>query len=396
MKRCFHPVVLAGVCLLAACGSSAAPSAPPSTAAPASVSAAGGATAKPASPAASGKPAAGQDWSAVVDAAKKEGVVQCACPPRPDYAKLLKENFEKDVPGIKLQTEAAALPQFWTTVDKEQQAGQYNWDIYMFGPTIEMFGLKDKGAFESFRDYMAGPDIGTDADWEGGLNAEFLDKDKKFIFAFWRSIVGNISINRDALPQATIRTYDQLADPAYKGKIVTVDPRAGGSGVNFFTDVYHFKGREGLQKLLIDQQTMFVKGVQEQADQAVRGGHPISLTQLQPDSLVQFKQAGVKVNLENVNLDDLPAVSNAGLAPAVFKKPVHPNATKVFINWLLSPATQQLLSSSLNQNTTRKGVPVAYPQTMPQPSVTYYHTQTEEAMTKDAVEMQKIARELVP
>ena len=38
--------------------------------------------------------ASGADWSAVVEAARREGVVECACPPRPDYARIIKEQFE--------------------------------------------------------------------------------------------------------------------------------------------------------------------------------------------------------------------------------------------------------------------------------------------------------------
>ena len=59
------------------------------------------APATPTAPAASGKPPSapvvapgGTDWNTILDAARREGVVQCACPPRPDYSKLLKEAFE--------------------------------------------------------------------------------------------------------------------------------------------------------------------------------------------------------------------------------------------------------------------------------------------------------------
>src|SRR5712692_986467 len=105
-------------------------------------------------------PAAPTDWSAIVAAARREGVVECACPPRPDYARIIKEQFEAAVPGIRLETSPATLPDIWARVEKEQLVGQYLWDVYMFGPTIEMFALRDKGGFESFRDYMVGPEVG--------------------------------------------------------------------------------------------------------------------------------------------------------------------------------------------------------------------------------------------
>ena len=108
------------------------------------------------------------DWAAIVEAARREGVVQCACPPRPDYARLIKDNFEQASPGIRFEPSPATLPDIWARVEKEQAAGQFLWDVYMFGPTVEMFALKDRGGFESFRDYMVGPDVGTESVWDGG------------------------------------------------------------------------------------------------------------------------------------------------------------------------------------------------------------------------------------
>jgi ABC-type Fe3+ transport system substrate-binding protein len=80
----------------------------------------------------------------------------------------------------------------------------------------------------------------------------------------------------------------------------------------------------------------------------------------------------------------------------VFKNPPHPNATKVFVNWLSSPAAQDVLARELLQNSTRKGVPVYYPGRKPEPGLQYFHTQKEETMTTVVREAQRAARDLVP
>src|SRR5213080_2879909 len=108
--------------VLAACAPTAAPT---SERAPAAA-----APAPPASPA---------DWSAIVAAAKGEGVVNCACPPRPDFSRIIKDGFETANPGIQLEVTAAPLPEFPVRVGKEQDAGMYLWDVYMFGPGPEVF-----------------------------------------------------------------------------------------------------------------------------------------------------------------------------------------------------------------------------------------------------------------
>jgi iron(III) transport system substrate-binding protein len=377
--------VLIGALMLAACTapSAGAPSAGPT----------GGGTA-PTS--ASSGPTAPSDWNAILDAAKREGEVQCACPPRPDYTRLLKDSFERDHPGIRLEASPATLPDIWARVEKEQDAGQYLWDIYQFGPTIEMFALKDKGRFESFRDYLVGPDIGDESAWEGGWDAAFLDLEKRYVFAYWSNVSSVITVNRELLPNAQIRTLDDLLNPEYRGKLVWQDPRGGGQGVALLTGAYYYRGRDAVKQLLVDQQPMLVRGNGEVTEQVLRGGRPISIGAVSEDTLGQYQQAGVKLNLEDIALDDMPAANNSGQAPAVFKQPPHPNATKVFVNWLLSKPTQELLARELKNNSTRKDVPPSVTPRQPKPGVQYFHTQTEEAMTQVTTPAQQLARELVP
>jgi iron(III) transport system substrate-binding protein len=337
------------------------------------------------------------DWSAVVAAAQREGIVVCACPPRPDYTKLIKDSFEQANPGIRVEASPATLPDIWARVEKEQEAGQYLWDVYMFGPTIEMFALKNNGGFEPFRDYLVGPDIGDEAVWDGGWDAAFLDNEKRYIFAFWRNVISGVTINRDRLPSAEIRTFDDLLRPEYRGAIVWQDPRGGGQGVNFLTGLYHYRGGDGVKQLLVDQQPVLVRGNADVAEQVIRGGRQLSVAMLSEDTLVQYKQAGVPLKLEDVQLDDIPSISNSGLAPAVFKSGPHPNATKVFINWLLSEPAQELLQREQRNNSTRKDVPpLADNPSRAKPGLQYFHTQTEEAMTQVTTAAQRLARQLVP
>lgn len=312
-------------------------------------------------------------------------------------AKSIKDQFEKDNPGIRLESSPATLPDIWARVEKEQQAGQYLWDVYMFGPTLEMFALKDKGGFAPFRDFMVGPDVGDASAWEGGYDKFFfLDNEKKFINAVWLRGGTFITINRDLLPSAQIRSVEDLVKPDYKGKIVMQDPRAGGSGVSFLAAVTRFKGRDGVKRLLVDQETMIVRGNQEMADQVVRGGRAISLSTIDEDQLTQYRNAGVKLNLENVPLSDVPTASNGALSPAVFKNSPHPNATKVFVNWLLSAKTQAYLAADQRQNSLRKGVAPGNPAFAPSPGTEYFHTQMEQSMAVEIKAAQQLARELIP
>lgn len=335
------------------------------------------------------------DWDAVLAAAKTEKTVNCACPPRPDFSKVLKEGFEAAYPGLTLETTAAPLPEFPVRVGNEQKAGKYLWDVYMFGPGPEVYDLKNHGGFEPFKDYIVLPEILNGSVYEGGLEAAFLDKEKKFIFSMWYQ-TNDVGINRNLLPDAKITKVEDLLDPKYKNQIVWVDPRGGGAGSNWLAYIYSKLGKDGIKTLLIDQKPLFVKGNQDLAEHLVRNSKAIGLPHTTPDTLIPYEKAGVKFNLESAGNDpEISMASVGGSSPAVFKNPPHPNATKVFINWLLSKEAQELISQKLKQNSRRTDVTVADPGSVPKKGTHYFYSQTEDGLAI-RVEAQKIANELVP
>jgi iron(III) transport system substrate-binding protein len=339
------------------------------------------------------KPAS--DWKAVLEAARREGTVKCACPPRREFALAFKKGFEDANPGITLEITAAALPAFPLRVAKEQTAKMFLWDVYTFGPGAEIFDLKNKGGLESLWDYMSLPEVLSDSAWYGGINDRFLDVEQKFIFGMFYTISTG-SINRDALPDLKINSFDELLNPALKGKLVSVDPRVGGAGESLAAAVFQRYGREGLKKLFVDQDVMLVKGNVEVAEQVVRKARPISLTSVSPDSQQRFKQAGVTLNIGDLFIPELARAGTNGSCPAVFKNPPHPNATKVFINWLLSRDGQKVISAARGEPSARTDVPVVSPDDAPKPGIKYLYAHKEVAMTKFLAPAQKILRELIP
>jgi ABC-type Fe3+ transport system substrate-binding protein len=335
------------------------------------------------------------DWNKVVEAARREGVVKCACPPRRDFALAFKKGFEEAFPGITLETTAATLPEFPLRVAKEQTAKMFLWDVYTFGPGAEIFDLKNKGGLESLWVYFTLPEVLSDSAWVGGIKDRFLDIEQKHIFGIFFTISTG-SINRDALPDLKIRSFDELLNPALKGKLISVDPRVGGSGESLAAATYQRYGREGLKKLFVDQDVLLVKGNLEVAEQVVRKARPISLTSVSPDSQIRYKEAGIKLNIEDLFIPELARAGTNGSCPAIFKNPPHPNATKVFINWLLSREGQKVISSARGEPSARLDVPSVSPEEAPKPGIKYLNAHKEEVMMKFLAPAQKILRELIP
>ena len=242
---------------------------------------------------------------------------------------------------------------------------------------------------------MSLPEVLNDSAWIGGIKDRFLDVEQKHIFGMFYTISTG-SYNRDAIADPKIKSFDDLLNPALKGKLVSVDPRVGGAGESLAAAVFQRYGRDGLKKLFVDQDVLLMKGNVEVAEQVVRKTRPISLTSVSPDSQQRFKDAGVKLNIADLFVPELARAGTNGSCPAIFKNPPNPNATKVFINWLLSRDGQKLVSEARGEPSARTDVPVINPEDAPKPGIKYLYAHKEEAMTKFLAPAQKILRELIP
>jgi ABC-type Fe3+ transport system substrate-binding protein len=93
-----------------------------------------------------------------------------------------------------------------------------------------------------------------------------------------------------------------------------------------------------------------------------------------------YQDAGLKVNVRAFGNDPgMTEQSIGGAGLYVFNKPPHPNATKLFVNWLLSKDIQYGLAKVMLQDSRRLDLPsVAEPERIPIKGATYIETQREE------------------
>jgi ABC-type Fe3+ transport system substrate-binding protein len=79
---------------------------------------------------------------------------------------------------------------------------------------------------------------------------------------------------------------------------------------------------------------------------------------------------------------------------AVINRAPHPNATKVFVNWVLSREGQQLFSQLIEENSRRLDVD-GIPATKPDPSVDYPPSNNKEAYSHYQRRAMDIAKEVI-
>ncbi|HZS02999.1 MAG TPA: extracellular solute-binding protein [Chloroflexota bacterium] len=386
-------VCLLGVAaaLLAACG----PAAGPGTAAPArpSGSPSGGGQAAPAAPPAAGAAApAPAGWEETVAAAKQEGRLVISAPANTIWREQL-TGFQKEYPEIQVEYTGGNSRDFWPRISQERAGGQYLWDLRIGGPDPQVFAAKDEGVIEPARSFLTLPEVVDDGKWFGGYDSIFADKEQRFLPGFLANVSSPLFVNRDLVPEPEIRTERDLLDPKWRGKIVIQDPR-GGAGLGFLATFLKVHGEQFVRDLL--SQDLVVTGDNRQlAEWIVRGRYPIAIG-LRSYDLRVFQQEGLGKNVQPVRtVEALPLSIGSGSIQALTQAP-HPNAVKVFSNWLMTQRTQQALSQATGENSRRTDVPPATPEELPDRSqMDKYVPHQDEALLPVRVRALQMTEELL-
>ncbi|HEX3245659.1 MAG TPA: extracellular solute-binding protein [Chloroflexota bacterium] len=380
--------------LIAACGGAtpspgagsaappdSAPAKPADTKAPAQAAA-------PAPPAAPAMPAEWQQW---VEAAKKEGKIVVNTMPGAGNRNAVLE-FEKFLPGVSVEQTGLQLSnQFTPRILQEREGGVFTWDVAIIPIASALAVLRPRGVWDPVKPILIHPDVLNDANWTEGLAGGWSDDEKMLTYGFGLNRNRSLWINTEMVKEDEIKTVKDLLDPKWKGKMIFADPRVLGNGflpVMLMRNVY---GDDIIRPLFKDQEPSLSRDPNQIAEFLVRGRYPIGLG---PTELViqEFQEGGLGKSLVGLEIPDL-AHTNGNSVFLVNNAP-HPNAAKVFINWLLTKDGQTAWTTNTQTNSRRKDVPPGDPETYPIEGRKYIRVDVEET-TRKMIEAQEVSKQLI-
>jgi iron(III) transport system substrate-binding protein len=349
--------------VLVACGPSAAP--PP--AAPTR----GDTAAAPAAPAPS-------EWDRTLAAARQEGKVSVAGPPGQTYRDALME-FQKAHPEIAVEYSALSGRDFAPRVLAERQAGQYLWDVHVGGTGTINGDLKPHGILDPVKPAILRPELLDDSRWLGGFDAAFADSERQYTFAFQAAVSFPAWVNRDLVSESELSRVEDLVAPRWRGQVIWQDPRVAGAGASTAGHLLLVLGESTVQQLWA-QDVAVTRDNRQQVEALVRGRYPIGIG-ISTGQLVEFQNHGLGQNVKPLALDT-PA--GARLSPGfgalvLLKQPPHPNAARVYANWLLSPAGQSAWGRHVGDCSRRVDVSDCPAMTRPEPTRSYPPSINDEA-----------------
>ena len=331
------------------------------------------------------------EWDQTVAAAKKEGKVAINTFTGQGYARVLKL-FAQAYPEIKVDHTNLEPVDFSPRIINERKAGVYTWDVATMPTSTALQVLRPAGVFDPIRPAIIAPDAKNDTSWRGGFEAGFLDKDKHLAYAFTLVRAAGIFVNVDRVKDGELKSVKDLLDPKWKGKIAISDPRVIGSTFWPLTIARLKVGDDFMKQILVDQEPVLSRDRNQLTEFMVRGRYPIALG-LNVLALQDFQGHGVGKNVKTLLLPEMDYQSSGSLVWLMNKAP-HPNAARVFINWLLTKDAQSAWAKELQTNSRLAGVEPGDPHTIVPSGLSLTQIDAEELLA-EVVKTQDLAKQLI-
>lgn len=326
------------------------------------------------------------EWDKTITAARKESRLVISSTAgdsfRSGLIPIFKEKFGIDVEII--MGKGAEVSQ---KLISEQKAGLYLVDVYVGGATTPVIDLKPAGAFIPMKPYLILPEVLNEKTWLDG-QLPWIDKEH-IILASAAYPNLTLGINKELVKPGELKSYSDLLQPKWKGKIVLNDPTLAGVGGKWAVVVGTTLMNWNYLREIAKQEPVIITDQRIQVDWLAKGKYPIIMVP-KPEIFKDFQEAGAQI--DGVNLAEGTWLATGSSAFAMVKKAPHPNTAKVFINWILSKEGQTFFSKVLGVQSARLDVPTDFldPLSVRQPGVKYFNASTEEFLLAEPVQ-RKIA-----
>jgi len=293
------------------------------------------------------------EWERVKAAARKEGKLVAAIPPNSTLRRKLEEVLRKKF-GIELELVLARGSKASRRIADEFKAGINYFDVAVLSATQVAPRLRPIGAVQPLEPFLILPEVKDPKKWWGGHI--YQDKGKNLVYSPLAYMLDNVWYNASMVKEDEVDSWDDLLKPKFKGKIGLFDPRLGGAGRGIWGFIWKTKGEAYLKKLAA--QKLVLGDRRPLADQLAKGKLAITIG---PTfyTFQKFTKVGLPVK-PFPRLREGSYVSQGNGGPVIMAKPPHPNAAKVFVNYLLSREGQEMYSRAQGQATRRVDVDTSW------------------------------------
>lgn len=287
------------------------------------------------------------EWEKTVNAAKREGQVLVYAAVGPYHPEIFAQ-FQKDYPDIKVVTTHGYSSRMSPRLLAERRADKYLADVYMGGPD-SLYTFFTSKLLDPITPLFLLPEVLDKSKWWDNGHY-YIDPGNKYIFVNEGSITGGLTVgfNTNLVKIEEFKSYWDLLQPKWKGKMVSVDAREPGFGSGSLRFVYYHPelGPEFIRRLFAEMDIGLSRDQTQVIDWVAAG--KVTMCLFCRDELVNKANAqGLPVDtLDPNHLREMPRLRGSASNIVLMNKAPHPHAAKVFINWFLSRRGQIVYQES--------------------------------------------------
>ncbi len=286
-------------------------------------------------------------WDKTVKAAREEGMITL-------YASWIRKDAEKTITevmnqkyGIKVEWVMGRGAQNNEKVRMEFQTGNHVSDLIAGGHTV--------GVVQMQRDFAASiPPLPAERNAQWRVDPWIFDKEQRR-FLVLEIYPGGIFLNTELVkPEDEPKSWYDILDPKWKGKMVMDDPRVSGPASLWFVSAVKEDalGQDFMRKLATQDMLLLRRAYREIVDHVAKGSK--HLCPAGPTvSAVEAVRAGAPMKL----VVPKEGTGSIGNGINLLKNAPHPNAAAVLLNWLLTEEGQTKLSQGQGSPALLKTVP---------------------------------------
>lgn len=290
------------------------------------------------------------EWEKTLSKARKEGKVVVYGASKLDGRRVIIQAMKNL--GITAEVITLQYYDIPRRVSSERSAGLFITDVFIEGIGTALLELKPHGYLDKIDAMPFIPEVVEPSLWYGGKGIRYLDSNRTVI-VFGLQVMRPVTINTQVVGEGVITSLYDLLKPEWKGKILMGDPTIGSAA-----QIFGVVGAKVLNwdywKEFVKQEPVLIRDLRLMTEWLSYGKYPIALGIAGQYDI--FRGAGASIY--QIPLEKGESLSAGAGGLALFANAPHPNAAKVFINWLLSKEGQNLYAKATVSGTARLDVSV--------------------------------------
>jgi iron(III) transport system substrate-binding protein len=288
------------------------------------------------------------EWERTVQAAKKEGDLSLYLYQGEGELGAMAQLFQKKYPEINVVVIPGRGNTFAPKIMAERRAGKYLVDAYIAGATTAYEVFYRAKILDSVRAALILPEVINESNWWLGQH-HYIDPESRYIFVYLGNVGQYVSYHTKSVNPGEFRSHWDFLQPKWKGKILSRDPKISGSQRIGLRGFYHTPelGAEFIRRLYGEMDVTLTQEIRQATDWLAHGKFAICFF---CSDILKVKAQGLPVDeFRTAKWKESRAISAGNMGSiALPSQPPHPNAARLFVNWLLSREGQMALQRTTN------------------------------------------------